>query len=118
MALSPRALLKFGRLYLNGGEYAGSRIIPEEWIQQSWESYGHSQYSHHNYGFFWWIDEYAGQQTYFAWGYGGQYVFVVPTLDLVVVCTASLTSRSESDDHNEDVLALLEETVIPAVMAD
>ncbi len=116
MALSPQSLLKYGRLYLNRGMYEGRRVVPEEWIERSWERYGHSHYSNHDYGFFWWIDEYAGQTTYFAWGYGGQYVFVVPSLDLVVVCTSSLTSRSESDRHNETLLSLLADTVIPGVI--
>lgn len=114
MALSPRALLKFGEMYLNGGRYDGKQILSEEWIERSWERYGRSDYSNHEYGLFWWIDEYAGRTVYFAWGYGGQYVFVVPTLDLVVVYTSSLPTRSESDRHNEELLDLLEESIIPA----
>jgi CubicO group peptidase (beta-lactamase class C family) len=117
MALTPRALLKFGRMYLNDGRYEDRQVIPADWVERSWETYGYSQYSHHAYGFFWWIDEYAGQQTFFAWGYGGQYVFIVPTLDLVVVCTSSLNDRLDGDRHNERLQSLLSETVIPAVTA-
>jgi hypothetical protein len=51
----------------------------------------------------------------FAWGYGGQYLFVVPRLELVVVCTSSLTTRPPgSDNHNEQLLRLLGETIVPA----
>jgi CubicO group peptidase (beta-lactamase class C family) len=51
----------------------------------------------------------------FAWGYGGQYVFVVPRLDLVVAVTSSLQNRPRgSDDHNGEILALLAEHLIPA----
>jgi CubicO group peptidase (beta-lactamase class C family) len=37
------------------------------------------------YGLGWWVYEIGGYDTCFAWGYGGQYVFVVPDLSLVIV---------------------------------
>ena len=36
-----------------------------------------------SYGLLWWID--TDRDAYFAWGYGGQFIFVVPSLDVVVV---------------------------------
>lgn len=40
------------------------------------------------YGFQWWITNDTGFEAYFALGFGGQYVYVVPALDLVVVVAA------------------------------
>lgn len=117
LALSPRDLLKVGQLYLQRGEYQGKRVLPAGWIYRSWGRYAHSSYSHHDHGYFWWIDEYAGHTVYFAWGYGGQYLFVVPSLDVVVVCTSDLTGQDTKDGHNEDILRLLEETILPAFEA-
>ncbi len=36
----------------------------------------------------WWHAEVDGHDVYFAWGHGGQFVTLVPELDLVVVTTA------------------------------
>lgn len=36
MLISPRDLLAFGELFLNGGESAGNGVVPHEWIERSW----------------------------------------------------------------------------------
>ncbi|WP_251953744.1 serine hydrolase domain-containing protein [Salinibacter ruber] len=115
MALTPRAMLRFGQLYLNGGRYRGRQVLPSDWVDLSWRTYVRSTYRDHQYGHLWFTHELGGERVAFAWGYGGQYVFVVPRLDLVVACTSSLRDRPRgSDDHNEQILRLLAEHVIPA----
>ena len=47
---------------------------------------------------------------HFAWGYGGQFVFVVPSLDLVVVATSASDTDREGG-HLDRVHALLDEIV-------
>jgi CubicO group peptidase (beta-lactamase class C family) len=51
--------------------------------------------------------------VYFAWGYGGQYIFVVPGLELVVVTTSDAVSPREGD-HNRQLHRLLDDLLIPA----
>lgn len=114
MALTPRALLKLGQLYLNGGRYNGEQIVPEGWVRASTRQYVDETYHGFGYGFFWFIEPFAGRRTVFAWGYGGQYAFVIPSLDLVVACTSSVHNRSRGDGHNERVQNLLAEHIIPA----
>jgi CubicO group peptidase (beta-lactamase class C family) len=93
--LRPRDMLKYGQLYLNGGVWQGTRILPESWIAESWGRYGRLEpldRNGHQYGYLWWHHRYEidGRtiETVEARGNGGQYVFVVPALDLVVVITA------------------------------
>ena len=97
-AITPRALLKFGQLYLRGGAVVedGQRVpvIPPDWIGASWNLRVLSSFRNFRYGYFWWMEEFGGERTYFAWGYGGQMLFVVPSLDLVTVMTSSLSGSS------------------------
>lgn len=92
--LEPRDLAKFGQLYLDDGVWQGQQLISAEWIADSvvrrvdvssWATYSEG------YGFQWWLDDldHGGQlvETWVTSGYGGQYLFVVPALELVVAFT-------------------------------
>ena len=115
LALTPQGLLRFGQLYLNDGRVQGQQVVPADWIDLSWRTYVRSTYRDHQYGYLWFTHDFGGERVAFAWGYGGQYVFIVPRLDLVVACTSSLRNRPRgSDDHNGQILRLLAEHIIPA----
>jgi CubicO group peptidase (beta-lactamase class C family) len=64
------------------------------------------------YGFGWWVHEIRGYETCFAWGYGGQYIFVLPELDLVVVTTASSDVSEERRGHRQGVFDILDRLVV------
>jgi CubicO group peptidase (beta-lactamase class C family) len=114
MSLRPRDLLRFGRLYLNGGLWNGEQILSRAWIDASWGRYARSPWNGNGYGYFWWNRSLSDEETYFAWGYGGQFLFVIPRLELVVVVTASLTNRPPgSRRHNQRVYELLRREIIP-----
>ncbi len=114
--MRPRDMARFGELYLRGGELDGVRILDERWVAASTGERVAASGSH-TYGYWWWRRDFAGHPTYFAWGYGGQFIFVVEDLDLVVV-TTSAWFRSAAASTNGPVFALLEEFVIPAVVGD
>jgi CubicO group peptidase (beta-lactamase class C family) len=98
MRFTPRDMLRFGELYRMNGVHDGRRIIPAEWIRKSWGEYATSPWNGHRYGYMWWTREYAGMKVRFAWGYGGQFIFVVPDRQLVIVATSS-TSRGRDPRH-------------------
>ena len=115
LALTPRGLLRFGQLYLHGGRADGRQLLPPDWIDLSWKTYVRSTYRDHQYGYLWFTHQFGGERVAFAWGYGGQYVFVVPRLHLVVAATSSLANRPPgSDGHNTRILRLLANHIIPA----
>ena len=89
MLLTPRQMLAFGELYLHRGRANGKQIIPESWVDASWVPRTRSRRSGRMYGYGWWMRELGGVWAYYAWGYGGQFIFVVPKLDTVIVTTAS-----------------------------
>ncbi len=115
MALRPRDMLKIGELYLNNGRFRNEQIVPITWVRESTRRYVQSRFSRHWQGYFWWTDRFAGYRTTFAWGHGGQFILVVPDLELVVVCTSSLTNRPDHGDHNDNILRLLEKYIIPSI---
>lgn len=91
MLMTPREMLKFGELYLYRGQIDGRQIAPAAWVADSFTAPTQSPISGHQYGYGWWMDEMEGHRVYFAWGFGGQYIFVVPDLELVVVTTSSVS---------------------------
>jgi CubicO group peptidase (beta-lactamase class C family) len=134
MRLTPRELVRFGALYRHGGvappgtPAAGQRLLPQAWIDSSWVPRTVSGFSGHQYGYGWWLRDAAvggdpargtppsSVRVRFAWGYGGQFVFVVPELALVVVVTSDPDAAERDRSHLEAVHALLDEAVLPAVV--
>jgi CubicO group peptidase (beta-lactamase class C family) len=74
---------RFGLLYLHGGEWNGARIVSEEWVCTATRNDTSTDPAPH-YQYFWWIDlERPGR--FYALGDYGQYVYVAPDADAVVV---------------------------------
>jgi len=115
MLLSPRALLRLGETYRSGGVYGGRRVLPEAWVRASWTPRGRSRHTGHRYGYGWFITQVRGHAVYYAWGYGGQLIYVVPSLELTVVVTSDPTVPSGRTGYVRDLHALLADAIIPAV---
>ena len=103
-------MLKFGQLILNKSKWKGEQLIPEAYIKRATTP---SRINKH-YGFFWWVDDFTvGGKTYHSFQgrcAGGQFIFMFPELDLVVVITS----------HNKgmgDMLKTLPKRIIPVFVA-
>lgn len=97
MRLSPYAMLRFGELYRNAGRHGDRQVVPESWVKASLEPRTRSAFSGELYGYSWFISEVQGHRMFYAWGYGGQYIFVVPTLELTVVTTSDMRGPRDFD---------------------
>lgn len=117
MLMAPRQMVAFGELYLRGGVVGGSRVLSEDWIRTSVIPRAQSRWSGQQYGYGWWIRPLAGYDSYHAWGFGGQFIFVVPPLDLVVVSTSSPTVGDDRRMHRRTVDDVIERVVVPAIAA-
>ncbi|MGE5326690.1 MAG: serine hydrolase domain-containing protein [Deltaproteobacteria bacterium] len=104
--------LKFGQLYLNKGRWNGAQIVPEWFVADSGRTHLSGDFfgTPVSYGLLWFTDTLAGHPTYHAAGYGGQYLMVIPDLDLVTLCTSDWR-QPEYPEH----YALVKDFVIPAV---
>lgn len=102
MYLSTRDVAKIGQLMLNRGKWNGEQIVSEEWIKKITttvtptetvnERYGRNESSPFqcSYGYMWWLvdnlkhhPDFEGAYT--ASGWGGQFITVVPKLNVVIV---------------------------------
>jgi CubicO group peptidase (beta-lactamase class C family) len=78
MAMSTRSLLAFGAMYADGGRAGGQQVVPEAWVEESWQSRTSSIFSGQGYGYGWFIGQASGRPVRYGWGYGGQMIYVFP----------------------------------------
>jgi CubicO group peptidase (beta-lactamase class C family) len=96
IAFIPRDMARFGLLYLNGGNYNGNQLVPSDWVDDSLEVYSTTTYSNEilnsmhqlQYGYLWWSATSGSHRYNYAWGHGGQLIFVLADLDMVIVTSA------------------------------
>lgn len=96
ISFTPRDMAKFGLLYLNGGNYKGTQLIPASWVADSLRSYSQDIYGNRlgtylrqiEYGYLWWSAKAGHYEFDFAWGHGGNLIILVHDLDMVIVTTA------------------------------
>jgi CubicO group peptidase (beta-lactamase class C family) len=111
MMLSPRALLRIGEAYRNGGLFDGKRVLPESWVRASWTPSGQNRRGH-GYGFGWFVTEMRGHPVYYGLGYGGQLLYVVPSLGLTIVMTSD--PKLPSGGYVGELHQLVSDGFIPA----
>jgi CubicO group peptidase (beta-lactamase class C family) len=96
MHFRSRDLAKFGNLYLNKGLNNNVQIIPEEWINESFQKYSTNLYGNRlglyfyniGYGYLWWSATAGNYSFNFAWGHGGQLIIIIQEMNMVIVVTA------------------------------
>ena len=127
--LTPRELLRIGQLVLQGGRWADEQVIPADWIAamvtprfdiDGSPYHGPGQclgaLPRQAYGLHWRVAEVAGRTAWMAAGYGGQYVVVMPSLELVMVLTHDTFHDALGPiQRHVAPLEVLESFIIPAL---
>lgn len=112
MLVTPRQMVAFGELYLNEGRAGGTEVLPAGWVARSWVPRTRSRYGNdREYGYGWWLRDLAGAQSAYAWGYGGQFIFVVPSVRTVVVTTSDVNVREERREHLQLIYGIAADVV-------
>ena len=96
--MSTRDLARFGLLFLRNGRWGEQQVVPADWVRESTASRS-TIAPQSGYGYLWWTGEGAGgfpnvnegPASYYASGYGGHNVIIMPSRNLVVV------HRAETD---------------------
>ena len=115
LRMLPRSLIKLGQLVLNRGAWDGKQIVSPAWIDASItpQIQGPQLYF---YGYQWWLGRSLVNQHQVDWavgyGLGGQRLFVLPQLDMVVLVMAGLY---HSDTQSVGPLVALNRFALAAV---
>ncbi|WP_042200523.1 serine hydrolase domain-containing protein [Paenibacillus camerounensis] len=124
LRLRPVHLLHFGELYLQYGQWGRRQLITPELINRSTQTAITAEAPRQGgYAWHWWTDSYTPPDKespetafryYNARGYGGQFVYVVPELETVVVLTQDHRGKQKppADVFRESVAPLLAEARI------
>jgi CubicO group peptidase (beta-lactamase class C family) len=91
-----RDMAKFGLLYLDDGQFGGNQIVPADWVAESLQTYTEDAVDYRvgrnfkdiGYGYQWWSARTGDRHYNLAWGHGGQLIFLLDDLDMVVVVKA------------------------------
>ncbi len=115
--LKTRDMAKFGQLYLDGGVWNDEQIISEQWVTSSiLQRVDFDETGEAGYGYQWWMGEFQSGnrvlKSYYANGFGGQFIFVFPELNLVVAMTGSAYQDGQSEERS--IRDILEQTILPS----
>jgi CubicO group peptidase (beta-lactamase class C family) len=103
LALTARDTARFGLLYLHNGRWGNEQVVPEEWVRESFKMHvdlaGPGQ-PRGGYGYLWWVGApdprgRGREDIPYARGRFGQYIFVIPEHDMVVVVLGAAKPRPE-----------------------
>ncbi len=113
MLLTPKQMIAVGELYLHRGRIDSRQIVPAAWVETSCVPRTQSVYDYdRKYGYGWWIQDFDGGTACFAWGYGGQYIFVFRDLDLVIAATSSTADSENRTGHRRGLFDLVEQQIL------
>jgi len=109
MWLTPHDMAKIGWLYLNNGRWRDQQIISEKWVEDSTKKHVNATLFD-GYGYQWWV---SPDKFYAAVGHEGQFIFVIPKKNMVVVFTSIL-------DGNDFFIpeSLMNAHIVPATVSD
>lgn len=86
--LKPKDLAKIGLMMINEGKWKNKQIVSKQWIDKSTKKYFDGFPQIGGYGYQWHTRKFGRYNSYLAAGWGGQFLIVIPALDLVIVNTS------------------------------
>jgi CubicO group peptidase (beta-lactamase class C family) len=115
LRLTPRALAKIGALYLSEGRWNNRQIVPASWIRESVRPRAQANPGF-EYGYQLWLGSTTAGARKVDWaaaaGNGGQRIFVIPSLDMLVIITAG---NYDGPDQQALAMRIVDEHVLSAV---
>ena len=117
LRLLPRDMSKIGQLVLTGGAWNGRQVVPAAWVARATTTMVRMP-DGRGYGYHWYTGTFSdAKHPPLPWiagiGWGGQRLYVIPKLDLVIGINCGNYRRPGSDQHRVGVV-IVTEVVLPA----
>ncbi len=121
--LRPEDMARIGQLMLQKGKSGTEAIVSEGWIKSmtdpsyTWRS-NYGALRNYTYGKLWWVQDATLNKPYFAWGFGGQIIYVVPEKNLVIITTTNWIKSSEAggvEVIEQEAFDLIINKIVPKV---
>ncbi|MEO1221359.1 MAG: serine hydrolase [Pseudomonadota bacterium] len=110
LTICDEALLRIGRMVLDGGTWEGQEILPREWLREILQP-AHQLSEHVRYGNLWWFSAIRSQRGFegaaMMKGNGGNIVALVPSLDAVLVVQAESYNRRNAERNSFTALTTM-----------
>ena len=115
--LSHRDMAKLGQLFLDGGVWNQVRVVSQDWVTLATQTHTPTRTPNTSYGFQWWKTTFSYQgrelESFYANGFGAQYVIVIPELRLVVGLTGHALTDAQASSRAQ--VRVVQDFVLPAI---
>lgn len=106
-----RDFARFGSLYLHEGSWKGKQLVSKDYVKHSLEPANliddHGG-KNNKYGYSWWMLDYKGMHIPYMRGILGQYIFIIPDKNMVIVRLGHKRDKEKINDHPKDVYTFLD----------
>jgi len=106
---TPRELSKVALCVANNGVWESGQIVSSEWIQDMTNPWIELPDSGYKFGYYWWVDPL--RDIHFMWGHGGQFAFIAPSQNLVVVMTSIPNTQGDYEIHPDEALPVVDRII-------
>lgn len=114
--MTPRDMAKIGQLILNEGMWNGKQIVSADWMKQS--TTAATKITNIDYGFLWWNIPFkykdSATLSVVATGNGGQYIMVLPELNIV----AAFTGGAYNSQDDKFPFAIMNQIILPSLSSE
>lgn len=98
-----RDYARFGQMFLQGGYYNDTQIVPESWVKTSTRPSAHTEDDQPGYGYFWWTDDRDADGEYFARGIYGQYIYINEDTNVVIAINSADRQFKDPEAHPQNM---------------
>lgn len=109
---TPRELAKIAICVVDTGSFKGDQLVSKQWIKEMTTSHESSAYKGYDFGYYWWKD--PGRNIIFTWGHGGQFAFICPDYDIIVIITSEPNTQGDHEVSADEALPIVD-AVLDAV---
>jgi len=106
---TPRDMARFGQLYLHNGVIERKKIVSKSWIQQTLipikqQPLSRGDFASVNHGYLWWNNYTTQDSVFMAAGLAGQFIFVVPAENMIIVTLGNDNVTTGQASVNENIV--------------